>query len=75
MNKDHLVQEIDGISADDVVITQVEQIGNNVKICFLEWDDGNNCLMHCEHIIVNIDNKPSEQKDMIIVTEQRITKD
>lgn len=69
--KDHFIQEVDGISPDDVVITQVEQVGNNIKICWEEWDDIHNCLMECEQIIMNIDNKPSEQKDTIIVTEQR----
>ena len=72
MSKDHLIQEIDGISPDDVVITQIEQVDNNIKICWIEYDDRyQNSLMECEHIILNIDNKPSEQKDIIIVTEQR----
>ena len=76
INKYHLIQEIDGISPDDVVITQVEQVGNNIKICWSEYDDRHNCLMECEHIILGTDNKPSEQKNIIIVTEQiGITKD
>ena len=68
MSKDHFIQEIDGMSQDNVVITQVEQIGNNIKICFLEWDDKNNCLLQCEHIVLYINNESSKQKDVIIVT-------
>ena len=71
ISKDHFIQEIDGISADDVIITQIEIIGSNIKICFLEWDDKNNCLLECEHIITNIDNVPSKQKDTIIITERK----
>ena len=70
ISKDHLVQEIDGISPDDVVITQVEFCNKNIKICYMDYDESLG-MMECEHVILNIDNAPSEQKDIIIVNERK----
>ena len=70
--KEKLIQEIDGISPDDVVIIEVQTIGNHMKIRWMEWSDDAQSLLECEHIIKNFGNKPSGQEDIIIVNERKV---
>ncbi len=65
--RNHFIQELDGIADGDVVITDIEFHRNNIKISWAEYDDDGN-ILECEHIIVDIQNEPSEQKETIIIT-------
>lgn len=65
--RNHFIQELDGLSHDDVTITGVDFHRNSIRIRWVDYDDNGN-ILECEHIITDIDNKPSEQKDIIIIT-------